>query len=369
MEKKNCILHVVGNRPQFIKLAAVSRELRKRGYVEVIIHSGQHYDANMSEIFFNELDIPIPDENLQIGSGSHTKITAECMIKLEEILKKYNPKTVLVYGDTNTTLAAALTCAKMNIPVCHVEAGSRFFLEQTENPEECNRILVDHISTILFSIDNDAVSCLKKENITRNVYEVGDTMYDTYLFSREKAVSMDEIYKKCNVQKEEFILMTWHRQENTASKEIMYSMLKIIQALEIPIICPMHPRTRKCLENFSLWEEVEKQKKFHVIEPLGYFEIIGLLKDCKLVVTDSGGLSKEAFYEKKKCVYTMNVKIWPKVEDSGSMIHTNIADIKEISRINSFIEKDVDMYNMPNFYGDGHAAEKIVNILEKYYGE
>lgn len=263
------IVHIVGNRPQFIKLAPFYHELEKRNYDQCIIHSGQHYDSNLSEIFFEELNIPKPCVNLMVGSGDHAEITANVMIGLEKELTKLAPDLVILYGDTDTTLAGALVTSKLNIPIAHVEGGAR--THHRENPEECNRIVTDHLSDILFCSDKISLECAQKEGMGDYSFWTGDIMYDTFLSSaqEEKGVS------------EEIILMTWHRQENTETKERMESIIQLIKSLGGKIICPMHPRTQKCLKNFGLWEEIQNIDNLEIINPVGYLEMIALMQRGK----------------------------------------------------------------------------------------
>ena len=232
------IMHIVGNRPQFIKLAPISRELRRRGYNEFIIHTGQHFDENMSDVFFKELDIPMPDENLHISGGSHSEMTARIMLALESVVIRYHPQIVFVYGDTNSTLAAALVVRKLNIPIVHIEAGLRTGVY--ENPEEANRIFVDHSSTLLCTPDRRSLENLKKEGLGERSYFTGDVMYDAYCYYRDK-VDTESIMNKYGIKKKEYILMTWHRQENTSDAGRMIQILELIETIKRPIVCPMHP--------------------------------------------------------------------------------------------------------------------------------
>ena len=248
------ILHIVGNRPQFIKLAPVSKEIRKRGYKEVIKHTGQHYDENMSDIFFRELDIPNPNENLLIGSGTHAEMTGTAMIRIEKILEKYEPQCVILYGDTDSTLAGALATAKMNIPIVHIEAGVR--TNRPRNPEEINRIVVDHLSELLFCSDKDSENNLKREGLGKKAVWVGDVMYDTFL--QFQHLNDGETISPYGVKKDEYVLLTWHRQENTESRDKMLQIINFLKEINYKIICPLHPRTRKKLQEFNLIGELEK---------------------------------------------------------------------------------------------------------------
>lgn len=351
------IAHIVGNRPQFIKLAPLYHELQKRNYEQCIIHSGQHYDANLSEIFFEELDIPRPCANLQVGSGSHAEITARAMLGLEKELIKLSPDLVILYGDTDTTLAGVLAASKLNIPVAHVEGGTRSY--HKENPEECNRIVADHLSDILFCPDEISVKYAGMEGLSKKSFWTGDIMYDTFLSASHK-----EEEKR---QEEEIILMTWHRQENTASRERMESIIHFVKRLNGKIVCPMHPRTQKCLKNFGLWEEIQGIDNMEIIEPVGYREMISLMQSAKLIVTDSGGVSKESSFAGAKCLFMMDLDVWGDLMKAGWIVKVNPEDEESVNEALAFAKKAarVEEAKRPKFYGDGHAAEKIVDLLEK----
>ena len=353
------IVHIVGNRPQFIKLAPLYHELQNRNYEQCIIHSGQHYDANLSEIFFEELAIPKPYVNLQVGSGSHAQITAGVMIGLEKELVKISPDLVILYGDTDTTLAGALVASKLNIAVAHVEGGAR--THRKENPEECNRIVTDHLSDIIFCPDKIAIECAKKEGLGEKSFWTGDIMYDTFLSANHR-----NEYE--NVQEEEIILMTWHRQENTASKERMESIIRLIKRLDGKIVCPMHPRTQKCLKNYGLWEEIISIENMEIIEPVGYLEMIELMQRAKLIVTDSGGVSKESSFAGAKCLFMLDLEVWDDLVKTGWIVKVDPENEESIKSALVFAEKAVrvEEKERPKYYGDGHAAKKIVDLLKQH---
>lgn len=354
----NSILHIVGNRPQFIKLAPLYHELQKRNYKQYIIHSGQHYDANLSDIFFEELNIPQPDINLMVGSGSHAEITANAMLGLEKELIKLAPKLVVLYGDTDTTLAGALVASKLNMSIAHIEAGTR--ANHKDNPEECNRIVADHLSDILFCSDNISVEYAKREGMGKKSFCTGDIMYDTFLSVSHK--------REKNLQGEEIILMTWHRQENTASKERMESIIRLIKRLDGKIICPMHPRTQKCLKNFGLWEEISSIPNLEIIEPVGYLEMIALMQRARLIVTDSGGVSKESSFAGAKCLFMVDLDLWDDLVKSGWICKVNPENEESMKAAMIFAgeAERVEESCRPKYYGDGHAAEKIVDLLQWY---
>lgn len=362
MIDKHKIMHIVGNRPQFIKLAPISRELRERKYEEIIVHTGQHYDENMSDIFFQEFNIPTPDVNLHVGSGTHAQMTAKAMIEIEKTVLEYEPKIVLLYGDTNSTLAAALVCAKLNIPIAHVEAGPRTF--DKNNPEECNRIITDHLSNLLFCPDNKSVKNLAGEGIVRGVYLTGDVMYDAFLYSSSKKLDSD-ILKLYNLNFDEYILMTWHRQENTSSKRKMNSIINFIEKINYKIILPLHPRTKKLLQEYGLWQHITSLNNLIITEPLGYLEIVTLLNNCKLVLTDSGGLSKESSFSGAKCLFMLDLKPWPELVDAGWIYTIDLEDENKHKSGYDYIytcERKTS-YEAIKFYGNGDSAKKIVEIL------
>lgn len=357
------VMHVVGNRPQFIKLAPVSRELRRRNIKEIIIHTGQHYNENMSNIFFEELEIPEPTKNLNIGSGTHAQVTAKAMMELEKIMLKLKPDYVLVYGDTNSTLAATLAAVKLCIPIIHIEAGPRTY--NKKNPEECNRIVVDHLSTYLCTPDKNSVENLKREGISEeNIYFTGDVMYDEFLYcasQEEKEIYLKDFPK-------DYILMTWHRQENTDDSIRVNKMIELIEKVKYPIILPLHPRTRKILKEYGLEKRLEQVQDLMLIEPVGYVEMVILMKHCKLIISDSGGASKEASFIGKKCIYTLNLKVWPELIDSGNIQIVDIENEKEVERTLKVIEDVItgkQKSDKVDFFGNGNAAVKIVDIIEK----
>ncbi|WP_409015315.1 non-hydrolyzing UDP-N-acetylglucosamine 2-epimerase [Anaerostipes caccae] len=358
------IMHVVGNRPQLIKLAPLSRELHNRGYEDIIIHTGQHYDENMSDIFFNELGIEKPYKNLRIGSGSHAQMTGMALIELEKLMNDISPSAVVVYGDTNSTLAAALAAVKLDIPIVHIEAGPRTYAKN--NPEEINRTLVDHISKILCCPDRDSVENLKKENITEGVFFTGDIMHDTFLYCKKKGNK--EILEKYNVDKEEYVLMTWHRQENTNSKERMNKILDFIVRINDQVLCPLHPRTKKMLEIFGLWEKALKIENLKIVEPIGYMDMVALMNDCKYVLCDSGGVSKETYFAKKKCLFMLKFNPWKELVNREHIITIDFDDSRDRSdkiKIANAIKGTEDC-NKGDLFGDGTTSEQVVEILKTY---
>lgn len=362
---KNTVMHIVGNRPQFIKLAPVTRAIREKGYKEVIIHTGQHYDESLSAVFFEQLGIPNPDRNLKVGSGSHAQMTAKAMIEIEKVILEYNPKSVILYGDTNSTLAAALVSSKLNIPISHVEAGPR--LNNRKNPEECNRLITDHLSNLLFCPDEESVINLKNEGITKGVYFTGDVMYDSFLYSlNNNKEYLRSIMDKYELGKDKFILMTWHRQENTSSRDRIFKIINFISEINRKIIFPIHPRTLNMLEKYDLIEYIKNIKNLILIDPLGYFEIVELLNNCSLVLTDSGGLSKESVFGGSRCLFMLESTAWPNLESAGwikKIDFNNSESIEKALIIANSAYRDENS-DVPMFFGNGKAASKIVSILE-----
>lgn len=351
------ITHIVGNRPQFIKLAPLYHELEKEGCEQSIIHSGQHYDENMSEVFFDELGIPAPAVNLSAGGGSHAQMTAKIMVGLEEELMIRKPDLVVLYGDTNTTLAGALVAAKLCIPAAHVEAGPR--VHNKENPEECNRIVTDHLADILFCPDAISLQNLEQEGLGQKAYMTGDIMYDTYLSIADRM--------QPSGSQEEVIVMTWHRQENTCSKERMESILNLVERMGSKIICPLHPRTRKCLAEYGLSERAEKISNLEIAEPVGYAEMVRLMNRARLILTDSGGLSKESSFAGAKCLFMLEMDVWEDLVRDNWIYKfdpENEVGVEEALRFAGQARR-VAAADRPKFYGDGHAAAKMVRKLRE----
>ena len=306
------ILTVVGARPQFIKAAVVSRELRKV-HTEVLVHTGQHYDYNMSEVFFKELSIPHPDYNLGIAGGSHAKMTGEMMIKLEEVMLAEKPDFVLLYGDTNSTLAAALTAVKLHIPISHVEAGNRF--GTLFNPEEINRICTDHVSEILMCCTPSTFDFLIREGLEKRAVLVGDPMYDAFLYYGERVPS-DVLSDAADLNgqdveiPQDYYYLTCHREENTLTDRPLFEILKAMQALDAPIVYPVHPRNAKSVQRLL---GTNTFGNIIPIMPVGYLASIALIKGSKKVVTDSGGVQREAFFAGKQCVTVFDCVVWPEI--------------------------------------------------------
>ena len=356
------ILTVVGARPQFIKAAMGSNSLRKE-HQEILVHTGQHFDTNMSQIFFEELGIPKPDYNLGISGGSHAEMTGKMLLGIEEILLREKPDALLVYGDTNSTLAAALAAVKVLIPVFHVESGNR--LGSMENPEEVNRIVTDHISTLNFAATETALKNLEKENLGDRSYCVGNIMYDAFLYYSDQPWNQSHIFDLDGNQitvPNEYYYMTCHRQENTYSDEPLTEILHAMNSLDAPTIYPVHPRNKERAVRIC---QKEKLPNIILTQPVGYLDSIHLTKNAKKIVTDSGGVQCEAFYAGVQCVVIMNYKVWPEtmVDNRNQTANPDRIDILEkLSK-----EQRIDPLYQP--FGDGHAADKICQIVNKWEKE
>jgi UDP-GlcNAc3NAcA epimerase len=363
------LLTVVGARPQFVKAATLSRAIARHNsaasnpITERIVHTGQHYDANMSGVFFDELEIPQPSFHLDIGSGPHGAQTGRMLEKIEEVILGERPDCLLVYGDTNSTLAAALAAAKLHVPVAHVEAGLRSF--NRAMPEEINRVLCDHVSTMLYCPTQAAVANLKNEGITRGVELVGDVMYDGMLHYRRKASRT--ILGALGVEPGKYILATVHRAENTDSPERLRAIVRALgEAGEFvgAVVLALHPRTRKMLAE----QGIELPKSIRVIEPAPYLEMIALLGGAKAVMTDSGGVQKEAFFLEVPCLTLRDETEWVETVESGAnrLIGAQPAGVAGVLGQLVSGEWKPDFSSRP--YGAGNAAEAIVASLAKTFG-
>ena len=350
------IVTIIGARPQFIKAATLSRVVRGRNDIkEIIIHTGQHYDINMSQIFFKELDIPAPDINLEVGSGLHGKQTGKMLEGIEEALIDNPPDWVLVYGDTNSTLAGALAAAKLDIPVAHVEAGLRSF--NRTMPEEINRITTDHISRLLFAPTLHAMQLLDKEGLSDRAILSGDVMFDSILYYKEIARQRFSVNQIIDVDLGKYYLATIHRQENTDNFKNLQSIFLAFSELDMPVIIPLHPRTLKMMD------EVSYRSNVKIIPPVGYLEMITLLDNCYKVLTDSGGLQKEAFFLQKPCITLRDETEWIETLEDGWNFIAGADKQKILDNINL-----PQTGNQKNFFGDGKASEKIVEFLVRNSG-
>lgn len=340
MEK---VMTVVGARPQFVKTAIVSKLLRYH-FEEILVHTGQHYDVNMSDVFFKELEIPTPDINLYAGSASHGEQTAKMIMKLERVFLDENPRLILTYGDTNSTLAATIAASKINIPLAHVEAGVRAF--DLSNPEEINRVVADKLSNHLFVSTEQAVLNLSLEGITKNVYLVGDVMIDVLMEGLKMQTGILESFRL-----KKYALMTIHRQENTTS-HVFGEILKSVGKLPYKVVFPCHPRTMKLVKDISL------PSNLMVVPAMGYLDFITLQKNAEVIITDSGGVQKEAYFLKVPCVTVFHSSCWVETVEDG---WNKLVSPKDINRA---CLEDFSKTRHLDHYGKGDASEKIVNKIK-----
>ncbi len=350
------ILTVIGARPQFIKAATISRVIKEKysnKIKEIIVHTGQHYDANMSDIFFTEMEIPKPDYYLNVGGKSHAEMTGDMLTKLEKLMLEEKPDVVLVYGDTNSTLAAALCASKLLIPIAHIEAGMRAYNKNI--PEEINRVMVDHVTNHFFCTTDVPANNLRKEGLVDNINIVGDVMYDAVLFYKEIAQPTATVKNL----PDDFYLVTCHRQENTDNKDNLISIFKALEILSknSPVVLPLHPRTKKYIAEYGI-----DISSLNIIEPVGYFDMLYLLEHSKMVLTDSGGLQKEAYYFEKPVIIMRDQTEWLEIVEQGLGILTGADKGKILDAVSKL--HDIKSFKA-NIYGDGRAAEKIVAVLSK----
>lgn len=353
------VLSVVGARPQFIKAAPVSRVLRQR-HQEFLLHTGQHYDYGLSAVFFEELGIPEPDVNLGIGSGSHGQQTGRMLMAIEEVLLAEQPDRVLVYGDTNSTLAGALAAVKLGIPVAHVEAGLRSFNRQM--PEEHNRVLTDHCADLLFCPTQTAVDLLAREGITQGVHLVGDVMVDALRHNAALARERSTILARLGLRPRRYLLATVHRPYNTDVPENLRSIFaafgEICRQTGEPLVLPVHPRTRQALAA----QQLEPPAGVCLIEPVGYLDMLALEQSARLILTDSGGIQKEAYCFAVPCITLRPETEWVETVEAGwnVVVHADRGAI-----VWAATERTWPSEEPPPVFGDGHAAERIVALLEQ----
>ncbi len=357
------IATIIGARPQFIKAAPVSRAIAEHNHLtEIIIHTGQHFDANMSDVFFSELDIPRPDYNLGINSASHGTMTGRMLEKIEEILIKEKPDSILVYGDTNSTLAGALAAVKLYIPVAHVEAGLRSF--NREMPEEHNRVLTDHCSDLLFCPTQTAVNNLTREGITQGVHLVGDVMYDSVLYNIHLAETRSHILEKLKLKPKNYALATIHRAENTDNLkrlESIFSALEKIAQDGLPVIIPLHPRTRRRIAEFGLANPQSAIRNLQFLDPVSYLDMLLLEKNSQVIFTDSGGVQKEAYWFGVPCVTLREETEWVELVEQGCNVLAG-SDTGSISRAYTTMTNKTIPAHL-ELYGNGDAGRKIVEAL------
>lgn len=374
------ILTIIGARPQIIKAAAISRAIKNHypdKIRETIVHTGQHYDDNMSQIFFDEMGIPEPDYNLGVGSGTHGKQTALMITKIEEILLSEKPDYVVLYGDTNSTLAGAIASSKVHIPIVHIEAGLRSFNKSM--PEEINRIVCDHSSTLLFSPTTTGINNLIKEGFNAHttppytadnpgVFHCGDIMYDNSLFFAKIAATKTNILERFSLEKNKFILGTIHRDNNTDDRERLTSIFSAFETItneqQIDIILPLHPRTTKMMEqniDKEVLDSVKNNSRIKITSPLSFFDIVVLEQNCKMVMSDSGGLQKEAYYFEKPVIILRPETEWVEIVKEGAGIVTDAGKEQILEAFLHF--NTIDTLSFPPIFGDGKAAEFICGKL------
>ncbi len=356
------LVTILGARPQFIKAAPVSKALKQAGYREFLLHTGQHYDYNMSQVFFDELDIAQPDVNLGIGSGLHGEQTARMLTGIEQVLIRERPDWVLVYGDTNSTLAGALAAVKLHLPLAHVEAGLRSFNRQM--PEEHNRVLTDHCSDLLLCPTQTAVDNLAREGLPASqpgvrLALVGDSMYDAVLLFARLGNQRSRILDDLGLQRGGYRLATVHRQENTDEAQRLEAILEGLLRSQLPVILPVHPRTQARLAELGLLEKLAGTH-LRLIEPLGYLDMLVLEQNARQILTDSGGMQKEAFFFEVPCVTLRDETEWIETVQSGWNVLAGADAAKIEAAFNTLHPEDSAL---PQIFGDGHAAEKIVSNL------
>jgi UDP-GlcNAc3NAcA epimerase len=352
------ILTVVGARPQFIKTAMVARALRARGLNEVLVHTGQHYDVGMSQVFFEEFEIPAPNYNLEVGSGMHGEQTGRMLEGLEKVILNERPDWVVVHGDTNSTLAGTLAAAKLQVPVAHVEAGLRSF--NRAMPEEINRLVADQLATLLFTPTDTAVQNLVHEGICgERVREVGDVMYDAVLHFGERAQNESAVLERLQLKEKGYLLATIHRAENTDCPECLRAISEALEAVnrELSVVWPMHPRTNKALAEQELDPEVQ------IIDPVGYLDMQRLEQSAAVILTDSGGIQKEACFHRVPCVTVREETEWVELVEGGWNRLAKPSDSYAIQQAVIQAQASTLPRNSDLPYGDGFAAEKIVDHL------
>lgn len=375
------LLTIIGARPQIIKAAALSRVIRGKFHdsiEEVILHTGQHYDNNMSEVFFGEMQIPKPKYNLRAGSASHGEQTAAMIKGIEEVIKKEKADAIVLYGDTNSTLAGAVAASKIHVPVVHIEAGLRSYNKYM--PEEINRIMCDHASTLLFSPTKTGVENLIKEGFQINnkppytmdnpgVFHCGDVMYDNTFFFTKLAEEKSNFMKMLDVEPGRYILATIHRNTNTDVPErlssIMASILKIAEENRVHFVIPLHPRTKKMMPDnlpSDLLKRIKQSRWMKIIPPVSFFEIILLEKNAKMLVTDSGGVQKEAYFFKKPSIILRPQTEWIEIVENGNAI---LADADEKKIMDAFNDLQSKQLDYPPIFGDGNAADFICRQIVK----
>ena len=348
------ILSIVGARPEFVQAMPVCRALNPR-HSEVLVHTGQHYDYHMSKIFFDELDIPVPDYNLEVGPGSHAKQTSEIMTRLEDVILQEKPDTVIIRGDTNSTLAAALVASKLNIPLAHIEAGERSF--DRTMPEEINRLVADRLSNFHFCVSDASLRHLSTEGITNSVHKVGDVMLDALLYAQPIAQAKSKVMEQLKIRPKEYALATIHRAANTNNPERLENICSAMNLVSEAIILPLHPRTQHVLTTMH----IKLEDHIRVVEPVGYLDMLTLEENARIIATDSGGVQREAYYLKTPCLTLRDETEWTGTVEAGwnKLVGANTDLI-----LDSWFSFSPRAQHPP-IYGTGDAAQQIASILNK----
>ncbi len=357
------IIQIVGTRPEFIQMVQISKELVRNNLDEIIVHTGQHYDYEMNKIFFEQLNIPEPNYYLEVGSSSHGYQTGEMLKKVEKVLFEQKPDMVLVYGDTNSTLVGALAATKIHIKIGHVEAGLRSFDKRM--PEEINRILTDHVSDLLFAPTETAVKNLYNEGLKNGVHLTGDVMYDSLLDNIKIAEEKSEILEDLEINPKEYFLATVHRSENTDKEKLKNIIDAFLESGE-QIVFPVHPRTLKNLKDYKIYDAPNKSAKVFLIKPVGYLDMLFLVKNAKKILTDSGGVQKQAYFLKVPCITLRDTTEWVETVNDGWNILCG-ADREKILQAIRCFKPNREVYTSK--FGDGKTSEKIVEILREEIGK
>ena len=353
------VLSIIGARPQFIKLAPLDKGLRLNNE-HIIVHTGQHYDLNMSDVFFEDLKISSPDYNLEVGSASSSKQTASIIKSIESVFLNEKPDLTIVYGDTNSTVAGALVSVQNHIPVAHVEAGPRN--NKIDIPEMLNRIITDRISSLLLCATENNVDTLKNEGMGDRAFFVGDLMYDVFLKMKEKIADRKNILSKLGLEEKNYALVTCHRAENTDSPERLKIIIEALIESEKKIVFSLHPRTKKMIENFNLNSLISNNENIMLLNPLGYKDFLILSMYSEKIITDSGGLQREAYFLEKPCICLYDHAYWPEIEEDGWQVVTGINKHNIVNSINNFNPNT----KPSQIFGDGNSSEKIIKAINEF---
>jgi UDP-N-acetylglucosamine 2-epimerase len=360
VHEKKKVVSIVGARPQFIKEAALSPRLRER-FDEVLVHTGQHYDVELSRMQFDILNIPEPDYDLEVGSDTHARQTAKILVAIEDVLTLEQPDLVVIYGDTNSTLAGALASAKLKIPVAHVEAGPR--QHDLTVPEEINRVVADRLSSLLFAPTDEAVGNLAREGLTRGVFMTGDVMYDIFLQAEQQAAHRGDRLAELGLEPGGYVLLTLHRPHNSDDRESLDSILSGVTSNGEKVLFPAHPRTVNNIERHGLLEKMESNDDVIMIKPVDYMDMVVFMKNARVIVTDSGGVNKEAYFARKPCICVDFISAWPQLVEAGWCVVTGSDRAKISEELRSF---DPTGRERPAFFGDGSACERIARTIDDY---